>query len=358
MLQAEYLQIIHDNQHKSIAAKRLVEEQLDLIYANNWFNIWVPREYGGLGYTLQQGLDLLRELAYVDGAMAWTVTLCSGANMFAGFIEPTKAKEVFQNPKVCFGGSGRVAGKAMWKENCFEVSGMWSFATGAPHLSHFTLNAPIYDGDVQRLDEAGNPVVYSFFVPRDYVLVHYDWDTFGLECTASHSFSLAQVKIDASHAFILSPEKRYVDTALYRIPFMTFAELTLLVNYMGMYRRFLYLAEKYFFEKSKDQFWADKFSKVRFRAIDELQQILDDDDAFVRETTEILWNKSMEGAIEDAVFLDEVSVRCKDIVASIRTHTIDIFPLLGIQAAQVDSELNIVFRNLFTATQHSLLNVR
>ena len=190
MLQREAIQLIKDVQQESIKSKQLVESQLTLIYANNWFNIWVPKEYGGAGYSFKDGLELLKELAYYDAGLAWTVTLCSGANMFAGFIQPDKAKEVFGNPKVCFGGSGRATGKAVWDGEQYTISGMWSFATGAPHLSHFTLNAPIYDGEVPRLDEEGKVVVMSFFVPRDKVLIHYDWNTFGLECTASHSFSL------------------------------------------------------------------------------------------------------------------------------------------------------------------------
>lgn len=359
MLQPEQIQVIRDSQYESIAAKKLVSNQLEMIYANNWFNIWVPKEYGGEEYSFEDGLTLLEELAYHDGGLAWTVTLCSGANMFAGFIEPSIAKEVFSTEKVCFGGSGKTSGKAIWKDDNYVVSGMWSFATGAPHLSHFTLNAPIYDGDILRLDADGKPVVYSFFVPRDYVLVHYDWNTFGLECTASHSFSLDNVIVGAANAFVLSPNNRYYDSPIYRIPFLPFAELTLLVNYMGMYRRFLDLTEKYFFDKSKDLFWAEKYSKSRFRMLDGLQQKNEANCAFIKEVVEMVKVLSTAGTVAaDDPFLAEISKQFKDIVETIRIDVTLLMPLLGIQAAQVDQELNIVFRNIFTATQHSLLNVR
>lgn len=359
MLQEKDIQVICDAQMESIRAKKLVTSQLDLIYVNNWFNIWVPKEYGGLEYSFQKGLDTLMDIAYYDGGLAWTITLCSGANMFAGFIVPTIAKEVFQQANVCFGGSGRASGKAVWNGDHYVISGKWSFATGAPHLSHFTLNAPIYDGNQPRLDIAGNVVVYSFFVPREHVLIHYDWNTFGLEATASHSFSLDSVRVSPSQAFILSPDKRFYDSSLYRIPFIPFAELTLLVNYMGMYKRFLDLTEKYFFEKSKDIAWAEKYSKTRFRKVDELQQHLSSYQLFVRESAEKLWTDT-SGADNNitADYLAIVSNQCKDIVESIRKNTTDIMPLLGIQAAQTESDLNIVFRNIFTATQHSLLNLR
>lgn len=360
LLDDQSIQIIKDSQQHSIDAKTLVEKQLELIYKKKWFNVWVPKEYGGLGSTLDEGLALLEELAYQDGGLAWTVTLCSGANMFAGFIDPTTAKKIFEDPKVCFGGSGRANGRATWNGKQYVIAGKWSFASGAPHLSHFTLNAPIFDGEVQRLDDDGKPVICSFFVPRDQVLVHYDWDTFGLECTASHSFSIAEAILTPEYCFELKPESRHYDNALYRIPFMTFAELTLLINYLGMYRRFLDLVQKSFFDRAKDPYWCENYSKQRFKMIDKLQQELQNDfQPFVRTSTNKIWELSTSDALkDDDQLLQEISATAKRIAKSIRMHVAEIMPLVGIQAAQKQEELNIVFRNIFTATQHSLLNAR
>lgn len=359
LLDYENIQLIRDKQQDSIHAKTLVNDQLDLIYTNKWFNIWVPKVYNGLELPFDQGLKLLEELAYYDGGLAWTVTLCSGANMFVGFIEPQMAKTVFSNPKVCFGGSGRANGKAIWTGEHYIISGKWSFATGAPHLTDFTLNVPIYDGEQARLNEEGNPVVLSFFVPREQVLIHYDWDTFGLECTASHSFSLENAIVKKERAFVLSPDLRRFDSPLYRIPFMPFAELTLLVNYLGMYRRFLDLAEKQFFEKSKDTNWSMQYSKGRFRIVDQLQQELKEFNLFVDITAKKIWESVQRKEISwDDTYLTEITHKSRGIAKSIRMHAAEIVPLLGIQAAQREEEINIVFRNLFTASQHSLLNVR
>lgn len=359
MLDTNSIQIIRDTQQKSIDTKTLVKEQLDLIYTKNWFNIWVPKEYGGLDYTFEQGLALLEELAYHDGGLAWTITLCSGANMFVGFIEAETAETVFANPKVCFGGSGKPNSKAIWDGKQYTISGKWSYATGAPHLTHFTLNAPIYDGDKARLDDEGNPIIFSFFIPRDQVLIHYDWNTFGLECTASHSFSLENVIAKEEQSFVLTPSQRHIDNPLFRIPFMPFAELTLLVNYLGMYRRFLSLTEKSFFDRSKDPVWAENFSKQRFKILDSLQQELEQFNTFVKSSAKRLWNMSIDQEIDaNNPYLSEISTESKRIAKSIRLAVAEIIPLLGIHAAQLESETNIVFRNIFTATQHSLLNAR
>jgi len=357
MLTLEDIQIIQDSQAQSIAQKTLVNDQLQLIYDHNWFNIWVPKIYGGKEMDLIKGLSLLEELAYWDGGLGWTVTLCAGANMFAGYIDPELARKVFSDPKVCFGGSGRVGGKAVWDGQQYRLSGVWQFATGAPHLSHFTLNCEVYDGDVQRLRENGAPFVLSFFVPRENVLIHYDWDTFGLECTASHSFSLNQIQVDSPYSFQITPEKRYSDIPLYKLPFMPFAEVTLLANYTGMYRRFLDLVEKYFINKSNDPCWNARLGKDRFTVLDNCQVGLATNRDKIHTLTVDLWDRCVADKLtaDDGV-IQAIAALSRSMVKTIREQVVALYPHVGIAGAQRDNALNIVFRNIFTATQHSLLN--
>lgn len=357
MITEESIQIIKDNQQASVHAKTLVEPQLRLIYSNNWFNMWVPRLFGGLELELKDGLDLLEELAYWDGSFAWTVTLCAGANMFAGYLNKDLAEEVFSNSKVCFGGSGRVGGKAVWDGTHYTLTGFWRFATGAPHLSHFTLNSLIYDGDQPRVDSEGNPVFFSFLVPRDHVLIHYDWDSFGLSSTASHSFSLENVRLDAKHAFQINPDHRVQEVTLYNIPFLPFAELTLLVNYMGMYRRYLDLVEKFFFERSKDEKWLLNYGNTYFKKVDKLRLTFVSDKRKIDELAVLLWDVSAQNLPIEKVLLDDIASTARKIVKMIREEVVDLFPLVGIAASQNGHEVNTVFRNIFTATQHSLLNI-
>jgi len=357
MLNQDTIQRIQELQASGIKNKALTPEQLDLIYSNNWFNLWVPKELSGLEIPFLDGLNLLEELAYWDGGLAWTVTLCAGANMFAGFIDPQLAKLVWQDPKVCFGGSGRVGGKAELIDDNYVISGFWSYATGAPHLTHFTLNAEIVENGQVLKNDAGESVYYSFFVPREDVLVHYDWDTFGLECTASHSFSLDKIQVPKSHAFILDPAYKSSDSALFNIPFMPFAELTLLMNYTGMFRRFLDLIEKYYFEKSKDQVWAEKFSKLRFRQIDGIRSEFDTKVQVCKELAGKIWDDALLNKVGDEEVFAEVGRVSRELAKAIRMNVAELMPLLGIRAAQKENEMNIVIRNLFTASQHSLLNL-
>ncbi len=127
-------------------AKVFPKEVLEWIVAKNLWNVWVPRHYGGLEKSLSEGLKTLRELAVIDSSLGWTVTLCSGANYFVGNLEPKIASEIFaENPeKVCFGGSGGAFGKAEKEGGKYKITDRWQYATGAPYLTHFTLNARVF----------------------------------------------------------------------------------------------------------------------------------------------------------------------------------------------------------------------
>src|ERR1044072_8569513 len=121
----------------------LHKEQLKLIYTYKWFKIFVPKEYNGLALDLPGALLLEEQLAFIDGSLGWTITLCAGANFFVGYIDKTIAGKIFTGQKVCFGGSGAVSGTASIIDNGFLVNGCWKYATGAPHLTHLTANCVI-----------------------------------------------------------------------------------------------------------------------------------------------------------------------------------------------------------------------
>ncbi|WP_306429446.1 nicotinamide mononucleotide transporter [Sphingobacterium sp. E70] len=49
--------VLKDQQQKAIQQKSLSDEQLELIYLNKWFKIWVPESLNGLGLDLVSGLS-------------------------------------------------------------------------------------------------------------------------------------------------------------------------------------------------------------------------------------------------------------------------------------------------------------
>ena len=320
----------------------LTPGQLSVIYEQKWFKLFVPSSLGGLALSLPEGVRLEEELARVDGSLGWTVTLCAGANLFVGYMDRSVAGPVFADSRVCLGGSGQATGKAVAGGDGYRVSGRWRYATGAPHLTHFTANCVIEKDGATLLDADGEPVIRSFFFPKSDVQIVEDWNTFGLKATASHSFVVDDVWAAPSQTFLIKPEAVTWDHPIYRYPFQQFAEVTLAANTLGMARHFLACAA------------AVNGTVLQKQAEAAIHRLVKASGSFYG-VLDASWDELLRTGKLSAAAAEHVSKWSRTLVRLSREQVIDIYPHLGMTGADLSSEVNRVWRDIFTASQHGLL---
>lgn len=328
----------------------LITEQLDTIYKEKWFKLFVPEVYGGLALSLPDGLRVEEALATIDGSLGWTVTLCSGATMFVGYLQHNIAKEIFADEKVCFGGSGRAAGVAKINDNGYEVTGLWHYATGAPHNTIFTANCTIEKDGVTLKDNNGSPLVQSFFFTRDEVNIHEDWNTMGLVATAGHSFEVKNVQVAPDRSFVINSKYATLSNPIYHYPFLQFAEATIAVNTLGMAQHFLDECAIIFKQKEKNASasFLDQKLQESTTALNEVRQQF-------YTTVQASWDHFTTYKREDAETLKNVSIISRNIAKQARALVQELYPFCGMIAANQLSTINRIWRDIFTASQHSLL---
>lgn len=317
-------------------AGNLLPGQLDVVYRQRWFNLFVPQPFGGLGLGLPQALRLQEALAWTDGSLGWTVTLCSGAAWFIGFLEPSGAREIFSHPKACLAGSGQASGIAEMQEDGYRVSGQWNYATGAPHATVFTANCVLHKDGAPLTGQDGQPLVQAFWFHRDEVTIQPNWHTMGMIATASHSFEVQELTIPAHRCFVIDPVHTHLKDPVYQYAFLPFAEATLAVNCAGMAARFLDLCPS---------------SAALHNATMKLGQ---ERDSFYN-TIDGSWQELLRAG---NLFPETVAAvgRASRQLASLSLRLVDeLFPLCGLRAADTRTEINRVWRDLHTASQHSLL---
>ncbi|UUV22234.1 acyl-CoA dehydrogenase family protein [Paenimyroides aestuarii] len=322
-------------QQKLLEAKEIPADVMEHIYNERWLQIWVPKRYGGLGLSFINGLKLLKSLAFIDGSLGWMVTLCAGANYFSRNLKPDIAKELFKDNFTCFGGSGAIGGTAEKLNDFYLINGRWTFATGAPHLSHFTLNAVVTENDQPVLDENGKELVRSFIIPKDQAEIIADWNAMGMQATGTFSFTVDNVLVDVHHSFIYN--EFYTDAVLDRIPFRIFADLTLLVNYLGMAAHFLDEAEKI----------RPQLDLTAFR-----------NDLSSEENKTYLFANKMETLLENQQKITtevqtEIHQFGETLVANLSHRILDLYFQLGIKASHTNEPIQQIFCDYFTATQHA-----
>jgi len=349
------LQVISDYAANSEQLGTLHTELLSLAYRNNWFKLFVPEVYGGPGLMLPDILRLEEEIAAADGSLGWTVTLCSGAGWFAGFLAPELATEVFADPEVCFAGSGAVGGTARKTPEGYLINGTWKYASGACHASIFTANCVLKDeNDIDIPDKKGNPQIKSFILKKDEVTILPGWSYFGLVATGSHAFEVKSIIVPSNRTFEINKEIQ-VETKGFDYPFLQLAETTLAVNSLGMATHFLELVGSSFAERSGQKRYraaqVEFFNEELERCSTELQEIKER----FYQVFDQSWQQLINSGCIQADKLDEVSLISRKLAHCARSVSDQLFPYAGLEAAKKETEINRVWRDLHTASQHSLL---
>lgn len=328
-------------------AARLTPAQLDLIYQHKWFHLFVPEALGGLEMPLPEALRLEETLAAIDGSLGWTITLCAGAAWFAGFLDQALATEIFSDPKACLGGSGAASGRATREGTGYRISGQWRFATGAPHLSHFTANCQLADEQGRLLlNEDGSPRIGAFIFPRQEVEILPDWRAMGLVATASHTFRVTDLWVPQQRYFIIDAAHARLPQPVYQYPFLPFAAATLAVNYCGMALHFLTLSAALF--KTKHKAFLHELHQGATQEIETARE------AFY-ETVITSWEAVSSGQPLSKACCEAVNQKSAQL-ADVCLRKVDLlFPYCGMAGADKATEINQVWRDIHTASQHGLL---
>lgn len=230
----EVLPIISAEAAPSEAAGRMTQPALRALLDRRLLRLLVPREYDGEETDLITALRLFELISAADGAAGWTVMIGNGAGLFAGFLEPAAAKEIFLAENAVVAGSGAPSGVARSDEGGYRVAGRWAYASGAHHATWFTANCVVEE----PRDEApvdGAPPIRSIAVPAAEVRVHETWSVSGMRGTGSDDIEIADAFVPWSHTFSVF-EAPKVSGPLYRFPFFSIAELSFASVSLGIAR--------------------------------------------------------------------------------------------------------------------------
>lgn len=306
------------------------------IHEEGLLKIWVPQQYGGLGYRFEEGLKALFDWAETDGSFGWMLTLCAGANYFSRNIKPEVAQLLFTHSETCFGGSGMVGGTAeKQNDNTYLINGSWNFATGAPHLTHFTLNARIMENGKAVADQDGHEIIRSFIVPRENAEIIPDWKSMGMKASGTYSFTITNVTVSEEYSFVY--DTFFTNDILDSIPFRVFADLTLLVNYLGIASHFIEEAQ-YIRPEISFKSFAESVEK-------HLEKVLN----IGREVEHILGN--YKEISEDKQY--EIHEYGVGLVRKLSHQILTVYTQLGVRATDMHSAVYQVFCDYFTAAMHS-----
>jgi len=348
-IEKDWQSTIRDTAAEAEQLGMLHRDQLTLVYRQKWFKALMPAEYGGLQLSLPHLVRLQEGLSWADGSFGWVFTLCCGAGWFAGFIDKVIGESIFNGDDTCLAGSGAATGEAVCTPGGYLINGQWNYASGAHHATHFTANCVIKNGDEVVTNEDGTPLIFPFIVDQKDVELLSTWKYIGMVATGSHSFKIENLQVSKERCFKIDPGFTTIKNRLYQYPFLQLAEATLAANIAGMAIHFIDIAETIIeqrtalnkYTSSQKKLLQDKFTDIK-RDLDTLRN------AFYN-AVDTSWQKDDEGSLQ------QVSKFSRQLARQARIYVDDLYPYCGLQAASPDTEINRVWRDLHTASQHSLL---
>jgi len=347
-LQPQHVATIREFSAAAEKAGKLLPEQLALAYEQQWFKVLVPKVYGGGQLSLPDEVRLIEALTCADGSFGWAITLCCGAGWFGGFLDPTLCHKIFAEHDVCLAGSGAPNGTAVIDGDGYRISGTWKYASGALHATHFTANC------VTQLPDGGTQVLPFIFDKKD-VTVHPAWNYTGMVATGSHSFEVNNLLVGRDRCFKIDPNFAIITDPLYQYPFHQLAEATLAVNISGLAISFIDQAAEVFVEKRKRK-------DLTQPQLDELQNVFDRSVTTMNtlrtifyEAVDASWLDYENNSADPKPNLIRVSVESRKLAKAAIKMVDELYPYCGLIAASNTSVINRIWRDIHTASQHSLL---
>jgi alkylation response protein AidB-like acyl-CoA dehydrogenase len=222
--------------------------------------------------------------------------------------------------------------------------------------THFTMNAVIRANGQPLAAENGAPLIRAFIVPAGQVAVHENWHTVGLVATASHSFSLDNAKVDARHAFDLTPAGARSGGPLYRFPFLSLAFVTLAANVSGMALDFIEQAREIIGRRRHHVTNQPLLEMAQVRdALAHAPEAFERARACFYELLDSAWDKVCRHEQPGAGETEALHRTSLAMVDSARRAVDELYPLCGLSAADQRSAISRAWRDLHTASQHALM---
>jgi len=149
------------------------------------FRTHAPRDIGGLEVDALTYFEVVEALSRVDASVGWLAMINCG-NFYSWFPFEV-ASELFHSAEPYAVCSGNLApkGRAVPVADGCRVSGRWSFVSGIPHADFVLLRAPVADS---------NDIV-AVVLPRGDFEIIPTWNGLGLRGTGSHDVAVNDVLV-------------------------------------------------------------------------------------------------------------------------------------------------------------------
>ncbi len=178
------------------------------------FRTAMPAEWGGPELTSMQQLELIEELARADGSVAWCAMIGMDSGIYAGYLRPEVAREVYPRLDMITAGLVLPVGQLHEVDDGYRLDGHWRFGSGCTHADWIVGGCLLFRDGRPVLDQHGAPSWRLALMKPSDVTIEDTWHTTGLAGTGSCDYSVQGLSIPAEHVF--SFDRPYRNSPMHR----------------------------------------------------------------------------------------------------------------------------------------------
>ena len=354
VLKPEWIELIRTNAPKAEKEKKLTKKQFELLYSQDWLRTLVPTAYGGKQRPLPEFLETVEGLAWADASTGWTVGLCAIAGWYTAFMDTKASAEIIEDEKSILACCRATSGKAEIVEGGYRISGKWLHASAAADATAIMGSCVVTKNDIPVLDENNKGKVISIaFLKKEYTVLS-NWKSMGMIATGSDGFEVKNLFVPSHRAFITGADLK-VTGKLYHFPRIQLLEATLAVIVSGITLHFVDQCKDHFVVKTTPEGILLNDDRVVQGDLGRLMRKFDVAREKLFYGVSILWQSCVESKPLYPSVLNKVSAATTTLCQVSREVVNELYPYCGLIVTESDNEMNRVWRDFQTASQHNLL---
>lgn len=198
--------------------RRLPPALADAFLSHDIYRLLLPSDLGGAGIGPLDYLDMVEQVARVDGSIAWNLTIGAGSGLFAGYLPVAAARPMFAVPDCCIAGALAPIGRAVAVRGGFRVSGRWGWASGVDQARWMVMGFTLTGEAGPELDADGRPMTWQALASREAFHVLDTWYVGGLRGTGSTDYEVTDLFVPHDASFRIFVDAPRHPAPIFRLP--------------------------------------------------------------------------------------------------------------------------------------------
>jgi alkylation response protein AidB-like acyl-CoA dehydrogenase len=323
------------------------------------FRLWIPRRFGGFELPLPRALAIYEAAGRVDGSVGWAVMIGAGGGLFAAYLDPALASDLFAAANAVVAGSGAPEGRAERVAGGYRVNGHWRYASGAHYATVFTANCVVTQDGKAFADAEGKPLIRAMAFAPSQVAILPCWDTSGMRGTGSHDFEVRDAWVPDQQSFSVLTDAPREAGALYRLPFEVLTELPITAVALGIARHaldaFVVLARQKKPHGSDRSLADDASVQIQYASSHAQWRLAQ---GALYSLAEDSWRAALDDRSLGTHERAQITASCALCVSQLSAAVRDLTRLAGMSAIAVNNELARSSRDLQALAAHASVSPR